>query len=68
MPVGIYMDVHVPRQITAGLRLRKVDVLTAQEDGLHEAVDSQLLDRSTALGRILFTHDDDFLKEATRRI
>jgi hypothetical protein len=27
------MDVHVPWAITAELRLRGVDVLTAQEDG-----------------------------------
>jgi hypothetical protein len=30
MAVGIYMDVHIPRSITNGLRLRGVDVLTAQ--------------------------------------
>jgi hypothetical protein len=30
MAVGIYMDVHIPRAITNGLRLRDVDVLTAQ--------------------------------------
>lgn len=68
MPIGIYMDVHVPRQITTGLRLKKVDVLTSQEDGFEEADDSQILNRSTILGRILFTHDDDFLKEARYRI
>lgn len=28
----LYMDAHVPFAITAGLRLRGVDVLTAQED------------------------------------
>jgi len=27
------MDVHVPRAVTMGLRLRAIDVLTAQEDG-----------------------------------
>ena len=32
MPILLYMDVHVPRAITLGLRMRKVDVLTAQED------------------------------------
>jgi len=29
----LFMDVHVQRQITVGLRLRGIDVLTAQEDG-----------------------------------
>jgi len=31
--VKLYMDVHVRRAITVGLRLRGVDALTAQEDG-----------------------------------
>ena len=33
MSVRLYMDVHIPAAITEGLRLRGVDVLTAQEDG-----------------------------------
>jgi hypothetical protein len=28
MSLAFYMDEHVPRSITAGLRLRNVDVLT----------------------------------------
>src|SRR3990170_5772261 len=60
MGVTLYMDVHVPGPITAQLRRRGVDVLTAQEDG-HDAVpDEQVLARATALGRLLFTHDVRF--------
>ena len=55
------MDQHVPRQITQGLRLRGVDVLTAYEDGAHELDDTKLLARATALNRVLFTRDDDLL-------
>lgn len=33
MSVRLYMDVHVRRAVTEGLRLRGVDLLTAQEDG-----------------------------------
>jgi len=33
MSVGLYMDHHVPRSITMGLRVRGVDVVTAYEDG-----------------------------------
>ena len=33
MSVALYMAVHVRWAITAGLRRRGVDVLTAQEDG-----------------------------------
>jgi predicted nuclease of predicted toxin-antitoxin system len=61
------MDVHVRRAITDGLRLRSVDVLTAQEDGANQLDDPELLDRSTQYGRVLFTQDDDLLAEASRR-
>lgn len=67
MSVRLYMDVHVRRAVTEGLRRRGVDVLTAQEDGAGEIGDAQLLDRATALGRVLFTQDDDLLREAKRR-
>jgi predicted nuclease of predicted toxin-antitoxin system len=67
MSVSLYMDVHVRRAVTAALRLRGVDVLTAQEDGGADLEDPELLDRETALGRILFTQDDDLLREAKRR-
>jgi hypothetical protein len=33
LSVRLYMDVQVPRAITEGLRVRGVDVLTAQDDG-----------------------------------
>jgi predicted nuclease of predicted toxin-antitoxin system len=61
------MDVHVPYAISAELRLRGIDVLTAQEDGASELENSALLDRASSLGRILFTRDDDLLSEASRR-
>jgi hypothetical protein len=67
MPLGLYMDVHVPRAITLGLRLVAVDVLTAQEDGASMLSDPALLDRATELQRVLFTFDDDLLVEAARR-
>lgn len=61
------MDQHVPRAITVGLRLRGVDVLTAADDRASRFSDRELLDRATALGRALFTQDDDLLAEAARR-
>ncbi len=67
MAIAIYMDHHVPRAITVGLRLRGVDVLTAYEDGSSELDDSALLDRADELKRVLFTRDDDLLIEATKR-
>ena len=67
MSLKLYMDHHVPRAITMGLRLRQVDVLTAYEDQAHKIADPDLLDRATRLGRVLFTQDDDLLAEATHR-
>ena len=61
------MDHNVPRAITAGLRRRGVDVLSAYEDGAHELEDTELLDRAQELGRVLFSRDDDLVREATRR-
>jgi predicted nuclease of predicted toxin-antitoxin system len=67
MPIALYMDHHVPRAITAGLRSRGIDVLTAHEDGTQELDDPALLDRAGELKRVLFTRDDDLLAEATKR-
>jgi hypothetical protein len=61
------MDEHIPSAITDGLRQRGVDVLTTQEDGRVGATDPQVLDRATKLGRVLFTHDRDLLRESAHR-
>jgi hypothetical protein len=63
----LYMDEHVPSAVTRGLRLRGIDVLTAQEDETDGWLDPPLLDRAQQLGRVIFTQDRDFLIEATRR-
>jgi predicted nuclease of predicted toxin-antitoxin system len=65
--IPLYMDEHVHRAISAGLRLRGVDVLTAQEDGRRQTTDDVLLDRATELQRVLFSQDEDLLAEATLR-
>jgi hypothetical protein len=57
MPVDLYMDHHVAHPITAALRVRGVSVLTAIEDGAERLPDADLLDRATALGRVLFSQD-----------
>lgn len=67
MAIALYMDHHVPRAITMGLRLRKVNVLTAYEDGASNLDDPDLLDRASELERVLFTMDDDLLVEAAAR-
>jgi hypothetical protein len=65
--IRLYMDVHVRREVTVGLRVCGVDVLTAQEDGAATLADSELLSRATELGRVLFSQDTDFLREAATR-
>ena len=65
---GYYFDENVPGAIAEGLRQRGIDVLTAQEDGFDETPDPLVLDRAGELGRVLFTRDDDFLREATARL
>ncbi|MFQ5751891.1 MAG: DUF5615 family PIN-like protein [bacterium] len=67
MPLRFYLDHHIPRAITFGLRRCGVDVLTTQEDGAERLTDPELLDRTTQLGRVLFTFDDDLLTEASHR-
>ena len=59
MPIKLFMDHHVPKAITIGLRLRNIDVITAYEDESNELDDSSLLDRANELERILFSQDDD---------
>jgi hypothetical protein len=62
------MDVHVRRAVKIALRLRSIDVLTAQEDGAAELDDDRLLQRATELGRVLVSQDEDLLREGARRL
>lgn len=66
MPLPLYFDQHAPAAIAHALRLRGVDVLTAYQDAHDRADDEALLLRATALGRILFTQDEDLLAIAHR--
>ena len=66
MALGFYMDHHVPKAITHGLRFRGVDVMTAYEDGASELDDPDLLKRANELKRVLFTQDDDLLDTAAK--
>jgi len=44
MSLALYVDVHVPYPVTAGLLTRGVDVLTAQMDHATRLLDPQLLE------------------------
>jgi hypothetical protein len=59
------MDVHIPLAITEGLRRRRIDVLTAQQDGADRLNDDLLLQRATRLERVY--SDNYFSRLATIR-
>jgi len=61
-PVKFYTDENVSKAVIKGLIARGVDVLTCQEAGLLAATDSEHLKFATQSGRVIFTHDTDFLK------
>jgi len=65
--IWLYTDVHVRRQVTIGLRIRGVDVLTAQEDNAATLEDPDLSNRASELERVLFSQDTDLLREAALR-
>lgn len=64
MSLPLFMDHHIPAAITAQLRRRGIDVLTAQEDGSDQLDDDLLLERAAQLGRVLFSQDRDLLQIA----
>jgi predicted nuclease of predicted toxin-antitoxin system len=66
--IRLYMDENVIRAISRGLRQRGVDILTVIEDNRAGIADPKVLDRATELDRVLFTHDDDFLRESAVRV
>ena len=61
MSIRLYMDVHIPLAITEGLRRRRIDVLTAQQDGADRLNDDLLLQRATRLERAFLRQDEDLL-------
>lgn len=67
MSVALYMDVHVQRAVTSGLRLRGVDVLTPSRTARPEWQTTNCSTAHWNLRRALFSQDDDLLKEAAAR-
>ena len=62
------MDHHVPAAVTAELRRRSIDDLTAQEGGADQLDDDLLLERASQLDRVLFSQDRDLLRIANERM
>jgi hypothetical protein len=60
-PLRFFMDQHVPRAVSQGLRRRGIDVLTAQDAGRCGLTDAEQLRLATAEGRVVVTFDSDFI-------
>jgi uncharacterized protein with PIN domain len=64
--IRFHLDENVDPAIADGLRRRGVDVTTTQEAGLLRSSDEEQLAFVISEGRILVTHDEDFLARAKR--
>jgi hypothetical protein len=65
--IAFYADENVEGAIVRELRGRGVDIVTAEEDGYAHTADRLILDRASELGRVVFSRDQDFLRDAKRR-
>jgi Domain of unknown function (DUF5615) len=57
-----YADENVKAAVVDGVRLRGMDVVTAQERDQRETDDEELLETAAAENRLLLTNDTDFLR------
>jgi hypothetical protein len=60
--IRFHLDEHVDPAIAAGLRARGIDVTTTVEAELESASDVEHLRFALGEGRVVFTHDRDFLR------
>jgi len=59
--ISFHLDEHVATAVAHGLRRRAVDVTTTVEEGLMSSTDEEQLAYATAAGRVMVTHDVDYL-------
>jgi predicted nuclease of predicted toxin-antitoxin system len=62
MEIKYHLDESVANAIANGLQHRGIDVTTSKAVGLIGASDPEQLDYARRDGRVLVTHDDDFLR------
>jgi predicted nuclease of predicted toxin-antitoxin system len=60
--IGFQFDEHVPTAVAEALRRRGIDAVTTAEAGLLGASDVEQLRQAAANGRVLVTHDPDYLR------
>lgn len=61
-PLRFHLDEHIPYSVAAALRRFGIDVTTTPEAGLRQADDLAHLTFARQEGRVLVTHDADFLR------
>src|SRR3989442_539350 len=57
-----YADMHVPSAVVAGLRMRGMNIVTAQERVQCTEADEVLLATAAAEGRLMLSMDKDFFR------
>jgi len=62
MNVRFHLDESVDHAVAEGLRRRGIDVATATDADLLGAPDESHLEFAHSQGRVVFTHDADFLR------
>ena len=60
--IRFHLDENVHHGVARGLRLRGIDVTTTTDSGLVEATDEGQFQFAVGEGRVLVTHDADFLR------
>jgi predicted nuclease of predicted toxin-antitoxin system len=59
--IPFHLDENCAKGLSRGLRLHGIDVTSTKEVGLIMATDEVQLEFASNEGRVLFTHDSDFL-------
>lgn len=60
--IRFHLDEHCSKALAEGLRRRGIDVITTLDAALQSARDDDHLAFARAEGRVVFTHDPDFLR------
>jgi hypothetical protein len=60
-PIQFFFDQHLSHDVADGLRLRGIDVLTAQQAGRCGLPDPDQLQFATSAERVIVTFDTDYL-------
>lgn len=66
--LSFYLDENVPTEVSRQLALSGIDALSVRDLGELGAGDPDHLLRATRLGRVLCSHDQDFLRLAAEGI